>query len=139
MTASREPSAEHCLGTIDELVDLLKGEIGSLERGDLTHVSDTLERKRELLDRVEAFTPTLQAELSGNTGLAKLLRIKLKGVRDLLGRNMTMINSLTAATSGIREELSRIEARQSLRGIYGADGQKRAGRSSIHSQIDRSV
>ena len=139
MTVSEDPSAEQCLGTIDELVDLLRGEIGHLERGDLAQINETLDRKRALLDRVEAITPKLQSELSRNTGLSGLIRARLKGVRDLLERNMTMIQGLTAATSSIREELTRIEARHSLRGIYGADGQKRDGQIRNRPQIDRSL
>jgi hypothetical protein len=137
VTVSEEPSTEQCLSTIDELVDLLRGEIGLLERGDLTLINDTLDRKRALLERVEAITPKLQTELSRNTGLSGLIRVRLKGVRDLLERNMTMIQGLTAATSSIREELTRIEARHSLRGLYGADGQKRDGQVRTRQQIDR--
>lgn len=138
MTVSEEPSAEQCLSTIDELVDLLRGEIRLLERGDLTLINDTLDQKRALLERVEAITPKLQTELSRNTGLSGLIRARLKGVRDLLERNMTMIQGLTAASSSIREELTRIEARHSLRGIYGADGQKRESQVRTRPQIDRS-
>lgn len=139
VTVSEEPGAEHCLGTIDELVDLLKGEITLLEKGDLSLINDTLDRKRKLLERVEALTPQLQSELARNTGASGLFRARLKGVRDLLERNMTMIQGLSTATTSIREELTRIENRHSLRGIYGADGQKRAGRVGPRAQIDRSL
>jgi hypothetical protein len=139
VTIREEPTTEECLGTIDELVALLRGEIGVLERGDLTLLNETLERKRDLLHRVEAITPRLQADLSENSTLAGLIRARLKGVRDLLERNMTMIQGLTAASRSIRDELSRIETRHSLKGIYGADGQKRDGQVRTRSQLDRSV
>ena len=139
MTIPEEPTTEECLGTIDELVALLRGEIGVLERGDLALLNETLERKRALLHRVEAITPRLQADLSGNSTLSGLIRARLKGVRDLLERNMTMIQGLTVASSSIREELSRIETRHSLKGIYGADGQKKDGQVRTRSQLDRSV
>lgn len=139
MTIPEEPTTEECFGTIDELVALLRGEIGVLERGDLALLNETLERKRALLHRVEAITPRLQADLSGNSTLSGLIRARLKGVRDLLERNMTMIQGLTVASRSIREELSRIETRHSLKGIYGADGQKKDGQVRTRSQLDRSV
>ncbi len=139
MTSPEEPTTEECLGTIDGLVGLLRGEIGVLERGDLALLNETLERKRALLHRVEAITPRLQADLSGNSTLSGLIRARLKGVRDLLERNMTMIQGLTVASRSIREELSRIETRHSLKGIYGADGQKKDGQVRTRSQLDRSV
>lgn len=139
MTEQEGPKVEECLGTIDELVELLKGEIRTLEQGDLTLIDQTLERKRDLLERVERVTPLLQVELQKNTGLSALVRARLKGVRDLLERNMTMIQGLTVATRDIRDELSRIETRHSLKGIYGSDGQPREGQVRTRHQFDRSV
>ncbi len=139
MTEPEDLKTEDCLGTIDELVELLKGEISHLERGDLTLIDETLELKRDLLARVERITPHLQSELVRNTGLSALVRARLKGVRDLLERNMVMIQGLTTATRSIKDELSRIETRHSLKGIYGADGQPRDGQVRTRPQLDRSV
>jgi hypothetical protein len=139
VTEPEDLKTEECLGTMDELVELLRGEISHLEKGDLTLIDETLERKRDLLARVERITPLLQVELARNTGLSALVRARLKGVRDLLERNMTMIQGLTTATRSIKEELSRIETRHSLKGIYGSDGQPRDGQVRTRRQLDRSV
>lgn len=139
VTEQHAPRTEECLGTIDELVTLLRGEIGHLEKGDLALIDQTLDRKRDLLERVERITPHLQAELTRNTGMSALIRARLKGVRDLLQKNMTMIEGLTVATRGIKDELSRIETRHSLKGIYGADGQPRDDKVRTRPQFDRSV
>lgn len=140
MSTPEEPTTGYCIATIDELVDLLRGEISLLERGDLLSINETLERKKALLERVEAITPKLQSELAGGAGLAILIRDKLKGVRDLLERNMSMIQGLANASKGISDELKRIENRHSLRGLYGADGAKRdATPPRSRARLDRSV
>jgi len=139
VTAQEGPKIDQSLGTIDELVALLKGEISHLEKGDLSSIESTLEMKRDLLARVEAVTPFLQAELARNSAPSALIRARLKGVRDLLQKNMTMIQGLATATRDIKEELGRIESRHSLKGIYGADGQPREGQVRTRPQFDKSV
>jgi len=124
---------------IKDLIILLNEEITAINDGNLNHVADLYEQKASLLERLEAVSPVIEAELKADTGAAKNLRSDLTKLHELIQIDAQLLANMTEATREIITEIARVRGRHSLDGVYSSTGETRPKVVSLAQQIDRTV
>jgi hypothetical protein len=139
MKKQDNPTPVACLVLIDELIDLLKSEIDSIERGNFQKIAEVFQRKRELVATIEACTPRLKEELEPETKTAKLLRERIATLKAILEEDIGIAERMAAAARDLADEIARIRRRHSLSGIYNASGDKKGDPLSPPPRLDQSM
>jgi len=129
---------EHEAG-VKDLIILLSKEINAINNGDLDYVVELYKQKTNLLERLEAATPEINAQLREETDRREELRSNLMELHALVRKDAQLLANMTEATREIIAEIARIRGRHSLDGLYSSTGEKHPEVVPFAQQIDQSV
>ncbi len=124
---------------VKDLIILLSKEINAINNGDLDRVVDLYKQKTNLLERLEAATPKINAQLKEETERREELRSNLMELHALIRKDAQLLANMTEATREIIAEIARIRGRHSLDGLYSSTGEKQPEVVPFAQQIDQSV
>jgi len=129
---------EHEAG-VKDLIILLSKEINAINNGDLDFVVELYKQKTNLLEKLDAATPEINAQLREETERHEELRSNLMELHALIRKDAQLLANMTEATREIIAEIARIRGRHSLDGLYSSTGEKHPEVVPFAQQIDQSV
>lgn len=126
------------LQLIERLSRLLRDEIAAIASGKLGEVAEIYPEKAALLHQVENVFAGSGADLRDHPKAGEL-QSSLAELRQLIARDLSLLERMTEATGAIAAELDRIRDRHSLSGVYGPDGAKKAKTVPSSQHLDQSL
>lgn len=124
---------------VDQLTRLLRDEIAAIGQGHLARVDELYPRKAELLGEIEAGFAEQKKLLAGSEPAVVALRRKLEDLHGLIRADLALLQRMTEATGAVAQEIDRIRERQSLSGLYGREGARKAEDVTQPQRLDQSV
>jgi hypothetical protein len=109
-------------GQIAALTELLEREIAALEKAELDVVAELLPQKTALATALEAKEADIATALAGDGAEAKMLRMRIARLKDLLARDGELVGRMAGAMRDVASELTRLAERDSLASTYDATG-----------------
>lgn len=122
---------------IAEAIDLLKGEIAAINAGELSIVSETFEKKSEVLKALELKKPLVEPFIGQEASLARKIPDRLAELKQVVTENSELLSRMASAAGAVAREIEKATQKHSLNGLYGKTGKKIENPNTSQMRVDR--